>query len=166
MRKTIDLASAIGSQKSQPAAVLTLAELVKAYATCHEDGLKDRLRKWVEAFGNESAWAITAEQLDLAAHAMVDHGYRRATANRDLSSLGTLYRWAKARRLSPRGFHSPTLGVTRFEEPIRRVYIEPEEIDALVHRAKAWPDRRFWGLRDAAEGHRCTQVRDPGAAVV
>jgi integrase len=45
--------------------------------------------------------------------------------------------------MSPRGFRSPTLGVSRFEEAIRRVHVEPEQLQALLARSLAWPDRRF-----------------------
>jgi hypothetical protein len=65
-------------------------------------------------------WDITSEQLDAAAHAMVEHGYKASSVNRDLSALGSVYRWAKKRRLSPRAFRSPTLDVPRMPEPIRR----------------------------------------------
>lgn len=74
---------------------------------------------------------------------MREHGYAPASVNRDLSSLGSAYRWAKAKRLAPRGFRSPTLGVRRFDEPIRRVHIEPADLEKLRTRSLAFPDRRF-----------------------
>jgi integrase len=97
----------------------------------------------VEAFGQQSAWLITSEQLETAAQAMREHGYAGATVNRDLSTLGSMYRWAKKRRLSPRGFRSPTLGVPRFEESIRRVHIEASDLEKLRAGALAFADRRF-----------------------
>jgi hypothetical protein len=42
-------------------------------------------RKWTVAFGHQSAWSLSSEQLELAAQAMLEHGYSPATANRDLS---------------------------------------------------------------------------------
>jgi integrase len=143
VRKTIDLASAIQAQVTHVPTELTLSELVRAYSACHADAIDLRLRKWLAAFGEANAWSVSSEQLETAAQAMVAHGYSCATANRDLSSLGTVYRWAKAKRMSPRGFRSPTLGVSRFEETIRRVHVEPEQLQALLARALAWPDRRF-----------------------
>ena len=74
---------------------------------------------------------------------MLEHGYKPSAVNRDLSALGSAYRWAKARRLSPRGFKSPTLGVARFEEAIRRVEVTAARIDALRVRTAAFRDRRF-----------------------
>ena len=74
---------------------------------------------------------------------MLDHGYKPSAVNRDLSALGSAYRWAKDKRFSPRGFRSPTLGVRRFEEAIRRVHVDREQIDDLRARALAFRDRRF-----------------------
>lgn len=148
-----DLASAVSAIKTSEAAELSLAELAHAFGAAHpgdESGL--RLRKWVDAFGTLSAWLITPEQLETAAHAMREHGYAGATVNRDLSTLGSLYRWAKQRRLSPRGFRSPTLGVQRFEERIRRVHIDDADLEKLRAAALGFADRRFgvfvWLLMD------------------
>jgi integrase len=143
VRRPIDLAAALASVEEQPAQELTLAELVRAYSLTALDGTDVRLRKWVAAFGTQSAWAITSEQLETAAHAMLEHGYKPSASNRDLSSLGSVYRWAKAKRLAPRGFRSPTLGVARFEEAIRRVEISTDQLDDLRSRALAFRDRRF-----------------------
>lgn len=144
MRKTIDLASAMEASGGPDAAIeLTLAELVEAFAVAHCDGTDLRLRKWVAAFGHLSAWAITTDQLERAAQAMLEHGYKSGSVNRDLSSLGSSYRWARQRRLSPRGFRSPTLDIHRFEEGIRRVHLEREQLEAVRARAVAFRDRRF-----------------------
>lgn len=144
MRKTIDLASAMEATGGPDAAVeLTLAELVKAFSVARCDGSDLRLRKWVAAFGQLSAWTITTDQLERAAKAMLEHGYKSGSVNRDLSSLGSAYRWARQRRLSPRGFRSPTLDIRRFDEGIRRVHLEREQLEALRARAVAFRDRRF-----------------------
>lgn len=122
MRK-IDLAAAMAAAHDLPAQALTLAELVRADSLSALDGSDTRLKKWISAFGTISAWEVTSEQLETAAQAMVEHGYKPSASNGDLSALGSAYRWAKTKRLSPRGFRSPTLGVTRFEEAIRRVEV-------------------------------------------
>ena len=142
MRK-IDLAAAMAAANDQPAQALTLAELVRAYSLSALDGSETRLKKWISAFGTISAWEVTSEQLETAAQAMVEHGYKPSASNRDLSALGSAYRWAKTKRLSPRGFRSPTLGVARLEEAIRRVEVTREQIDALRARSLAYRDRRF-----------------------
>ena len=92
--KTIDLASAISLVKEQPVNQLTLAELIAAYSATHLDQRELRLKKWLQAFGHLCAWDISSEQLELSAQAMVEHGYSPATSNRDLSSIGSVYRWA------------------------------------------------------------------------
>lgn len=144
MRKTLDLGAAVRAMADHKAADLTLSELVKACAVARLDACDLRLRKWMSAFGDVSAWAITSEQLEAAAHVLsVKYEYKPATVNRDLSSLGTVYRWARKHRLSPRGFRSPTLGVSRFGEDIRRVEVRDDELEALRARALAFRDRRF-----------------------
>jgi integrase len=143
VRKTVNLAAALAAATSQEATELTLAELVQACAIAKLDACNLRLRKWLDAFGHQSAWAISPEQLEVAARAMLDAGYKPSTANRDLSTLGTVYRWARERRLCPRGFRSPTLGVRRFEEGIRRVEVSRAELDALRARSLGFRDRRF-----------------------
>ena len=141
--KSIDLAQAVAQVSTHQSTEITLAELVRAYCAVKLDGNDLRLKKWAQAFGHESAWSITSETLELAAHALTEHGYAPATANRDLSALGSVYKWAKTRRLTPSGFKSPTLGVTRFEEPIRRVHVEAAQIERLLDAAFAYNDRRF-----------------------
>jgi integrase len=143
VRKKIDLAAALAAPQEQPVQALSLAELVRAHALVTLDGSDTRLRKWVAVFGHLSAWDITPEQLEDAAQAMLTHGYKPSAVNRDLSALGSAYRWAKAKRLTPRGFRSPTLGVARTEEGIRRVDVASEQLVALRARAIAFSDRRF-----------------------
>lgn len=138
-----DLAAAVEAVAEQPAADLTLTELVRAYAAARCDGSETRLRKWVAAFGTRSAWEVTSEELQTAALAMRQHGYAPAAVNRDLSALGSAYRWAREKRFAPRGFRSPTLDVPRYEEPVRRVDVSREQIERLRAVALAYPDRRF-----------------------
>lgn len=143
MRKTIDLAAAVAAVQDHEAHALTLAELVRAWSSVTLDGSDTRLRKWVAAFPGVSAWDIKSDQLDAAAQALIKHGYKNSAVNRDLSALGSAYRWAKDRRLSPRGFRSPTLDVARLTEPIRRVEVSRAQLDALRARARGFKDRRF-----------------------
>jgi integrase len=142
VRKTVNLAAAAAVAEHVPAP-LTLAELVKAWAVaCLGDG-DLRLRKWTEGLGHQSAWSITSEMLEAAVRLMLASNYKPATVNRDLSTLGTVYRWAKEERLSPRGFRSPTLGVRRKQESMRRVTVTDAELEDLRRRALAFRDRRF-----------------------
>lgn len=139
----INLAQAIQLVEEHQSLELTFGELVAAFNATRYDGTSSRLKKWIEAFGNESAWSIASERLEMAAHAMVDHGYSPASANRDLSSIGSVYKWAKRRRICPRGFVSPTVSIRRFEESLRRVYVEDTKIEQLKKIALTYKDRRF-----------------------
>ncbi len=143
MRLKVDLAAAVAAAAEQPAAPLTVAELVRGYAVTFANDYDQRLRKWLDAFGNLSAWELTTEQLDVAGQAMLAAGYKPATVNRDLSSLGSAYRWAKKRRITPRRFISPTLQVQRYDEGIRRVEVCAQEVAAIKARSLLSRDRRF-----------------------
>lgn len=143
MRKSIDLTAALAAAEHHEAQQLTLTELVRAWSTVALDGSDTRLRKWLKALGHRSAWDIQSCDLITCAQAMVQQGYKPSSANRDLSALGSAYRWAITRRLSPRGFRSPTLDVPRMEEGIRRVSLSDEELDTLRARARGFRDRRF-----------------------
>ena len=142
-KPAVDLRAAVRVIDNHQAQALTLEELIRAYDARVCAAESTRLKKWVEAFGQLSAWEITTDQLSAAAQMMLDAGYKAATPNRDLSALGTIYRWAIDRRLAPRAFKSPTVGVRRFKEDIRRVYVSDAEVEALRSRALAYKDRRF-----------------------
>ena len=143
MRPTIDLAAAVAACEHHQAAPLTLAELVRAFNTRNLGDDDWRLRKWLDAFGHLSAWELTSEVLENAAAAMLKAGYKPSTVNRDLSTLGTCYKWAHQQRLCPRGFRSPTLAVRRLREDIRRVEVSEDTIVALRARSLAVRDLRF-----------------------
>lgn len=144
MRPKVDLRQAMAQVAQKVATEMTFAELARAYCAVQFDGADLRLRKWVECFGSESAWAITTQQLAIAAEALLQSGlYKPSTINRDTSTIGTVYRWAIRRHLAPLGFVSPTVALIRFEEDIRRVEIKDEEIQKLVAGAMAFKDRRF-----------------------
>lgn len=142
-RPTVDLTAAVRAVAEYHAQALTLEELIQAFdaQNCAADSL--RLRKWILALGKLSAWEISTEQLTAGAQAMIEAGYKPSAPNRDLSALGTIYRWAISRRICPRGFRSPTIGVQRFNEEPRRVYVSDEESAALRRLSLAYTDRRF-----------------------
>jgi integrase len=144
-RKTFDLAAAMAANKEQPAAAeMTVSDLVRAYSAARCDGSDSRLKKWCDTFGSISAWELTSGQLQEAARAMLASGqFKPSAINRDLSALGSAYRWIRDKGNAPRGFKSPTLGVSRFEEAIRRVHVAPEQIEKLRAVSFAARDRRF-----------------------
>lgn len=144
MRNKLDFRSLVRPHETQQGQALSLLELVESFSRRTLSNADQRLGKFTVVWGGESAWAITPDQLEAVTDAMICNGYSVATANRDISTLGTIYRWARDQRLTPRGFRSPTLGVKRFEEPIRRVEISSDQIQALRSAAlTATRDRRF-----------------------
>ena len=144
----IDLAAAIEAQRDRVRASpdLTFTELCRAYVAAHFDGADMQLRKWIAALGDKSAWEVTAQELAIAGEAMLDVGYSPATVNRNISQLGSVYRWAKRKMLTPVGFVSPTLSQHRYEEAIRRVQFTDAEAKRLVDASAMVKDRRFMVL--------------------
>jgi integrase len=142
--RQIDLAAIAAATPARQASPLTLAELVSAYSLAHNNNADQRLRKWTDAFGNTPAWSLSSETLETAAEGMLAHGYAPASINRDLSALGSAFKWARARRLTPRGFTSPTLAVRRYAEPIRRIHLADDDLQRLLTLARtAFKDPRF-----------------------
>lgn len=143
--RKIDLRAALSQQEqTQEAAVdLLFSELCRAYSSTHYDGSDLQLRKWIDLFDGRLAWSVTSEELDKAGVAMIEHGYSPATVNRNISQIGSLYKWAARRRITPVGFRSPTLGMIRYQEEIRRVELSDYEVQKLLDGANAIKDRRF-----------------------
>lgn len=143
MRPRIDLAAAVAAASTHTPARLTLAELVRVFNVAKNECYDWRLKKWLESFGQACAWEFTSEQIEIAAEALLNAGYKPATVNRDLSALGTCYKWARQQRLCPKGYKSPTISIRRYDEGIRRVEISADEIARLRARSLAFSDRRF-----------------------
>jgi site-specific recombinase XerD len=143
--RKIDLKSALAQQEQSNtvAAYLLFSELCRAYSSTHYDGSDLQLRKWIDLFEGRNAWSITSQELDRAGVAMIEHGYAPATVNRNISQIGSLYKWAARRRITPAGFRSPTIGMARYEEQIRRVELSAQEVSKLIDGANAIKDRRF-----------------------
>lgn len=144
MRPKVDLRQAMARVEQNMAVEMTFRELVEAYCAVQFDGADMRLRKWVDCFGDESAWTLPTRQIALAAEALMQSGhYKPSSINRDTSTIGTIYRWAIRRHLAPLGFQSPTVALQRFDEGIRRVEVKDDEVRRLLAGAKAHRDRRF-----------------------
>ena len=69
--------------------------------------------------------------------------YKASTINRNLSLIGSAYRWAKKRRICPRGFVSPTLHLTRHKEAVREVKLTDKQVQQLFDACAGIRDRRF-----------------------
>lgn len=122
---------------------LTFRELAVAYAADCQGSSINALNKWIAFLGDVRAWDVASETLERSAEAMRSHGYAESTINRNLSEIGMAYRWAKRRRLSPRGFRSPTLDVHREPEAIRVVSFTDAEHKRLMDACHMIRDRRF-----------------------
>ena len=101
-KTSINLADAVNSAPQESGSNLTFSELSRAYCLAICDGSDLRLRKWVSAYGETQAWAFSSEQIEMASQAMIDHGYCPSTVNRDIGTIGSVYKWAKSKHLSPR----------------------------------------------------------------
>ncbi|MET3930569.1 integrase [Lysobacter sp. OAE881] len=142
--KRINLAAAASAQPPATPVALSFLELANAYtARNFAAGLGPRLRKWIDYLGERPAWEVTARDIEAGRDAMLAAGYKVATVNRDLSSLGQVYIWAAKQRMTPAGFIRPTLGIRRDAEPVRRVEITPDTYARLLDGARGHRDRRF-----------------------
>lgn len=143
MRPKIDLKSAVASAPAYLPVAITFDELVRAYGASKFNDSYTRLRKWVDLFAGRSAWEIPAAEIQTAADAMVEHGYKGSTVNRDTSLIGQVYRWAKLRRMAPPKFTSPTLELNRYPELPRVVSLSDDEVKQLLDASLGYKDRRF-----------------------
>lgn len=110
-QKRINLRAALDAQPQANSSVqMTFEELARAYLAAHFQGAEMQLRKWIDLFAQTSAWEISSDQIARAGIAMLDNGYSPSTVNRNISQIGSVYRWAKKRLLTPLGFVSPTHG--------------------------------------------------------
>lgn len=126
-RATIEAAPDLRVTPAHLCADLTFGQLVDLfYAERPSERAQGSYTKWRHAMRLEhlSAWEVTEDHLARGADYLRAQGYAISTVNRELSQLGTIYRWIIAQRKAPAGFVSPTLGASgRVDEPMR--YVEP-----------------------------------------
>lgn len=60
---------------------------------------------------------------------MQDAGYKNSTVNRDVSAIGSIYKWARRKQLSPANFVSPIVGLERL----------PRTCASSISRMRRWP---------------------------
>jgi hypothetical protein len=92
-----------------------------------------RLGFWVEVLGDHDIIEVTADQVDEAIVRLAERGRLRAglrrtersgeplkgaTINRYVSTLGSVYRFARRARIVPRTFMPPSRGIERLPEPV------------------------------------------------
>lgn len=142
--KRLDFDAALAkSERPRPVENVTFAELCSAYCAVAYDDADFRLRKWADGIGGRSAWAITRDMLQHCAEAMLAAGYKPSTVNRDVAQIGTIFKWAKKKRMTPPSFRSPTADFEWFDEPERIVHANEREIAKLLAGSFASKDRRF-----------------------
>jgi integrase len=134
---------AMAQVETPVAMALSFSELVKAYLAVIPDNTDYHTRKFMDVFGDQSAWEISPADLSRAAQAMIESGYKPCTVNRNLSAIGMVYAWAKKKHLCPAGFISPTLSIKRYEEEARVVHIAVDQVKRLLDGAAGVKDRRF-----------------------
>jgi integrase len=140
----------------------TLQAVIDAYAASSptlDRASFARLDFWREVLGDRELVALMPEHVDDALVTLAERGrlrprrgqateatgqpYKGATLNRYLSTLGTVFKYARRLRLIPRGQVSPTRGLERAPEPTDpERYLRPEEVERLLAVARV-VDRRW-----------------------
>jgi len=117
-----------------------------------------RLAYWVGHFGERELTSVTIEDVDDVLVQLAERGCllsgRRSTVrsgkplsggtiNRYVSTLGSLYKFARKARLVPRNFLSPSRGIERLPEPVDPDrYLRVEEVGRILACARV-VDRRW-----------------------
>jgi len=150
----------------------TLADLIDAYMAAYagaDGAIGSRLAYWRDTLGARAAAEIVPDDIaDALSHLAEQRGrtfmgrdketgtarYKlrsrpiaETTGNRYLTSLGSVYKWARRRRLLPRGFVSPTRGVERAPANNTRVrYLDVAERERLLAVCRVAPWGRLYLL--------------------
>jgi integrase len=125
-------------------AELTFNELAKAWLASRPNDARahSRIAKWQKTFGDVRAWDLDTESLTTALSALHAAGYAPSTVNRDISSVGEVFKWAASKGITPKHFKSPTLGISRSREEPRVVAIADDVRARLLALSKA-KNKRF-----------------------
>lgn len=164
--------STVAKSPTAASRAYTLAELIDAFMATYaqaDRAIGGRLAFWHRTLGVRPAAAIVPDDI---ADAIVELAQSRGrtylgrdkesgaprfksrsrplaetTANRYLTSLGSAYKWARRRRLLPRGFVSPTRGVERAPANNLRVrYLDQQERERLLAVCRVAPWSRLYLL--------------------
>lgn len=119
-----------------------------------------RLAWWAEQLGTRPFTEITPDDVDAALVRLAQRGKLKplrgrpaqptgqplggSTINRYVTTLGSVYAFARRNRLTPRAFVAPTRGIEKAPERIDPDrYLRPEEVERLIKVARAVDTR--WG---------------------
>jgi integrase len=155
---------------------MTLGEVIDVYMACYaaRDGvILARLRWWKRRLGDRAIPSVTEDDLDAAVAVLQSEeatyyagktkdgrsifrsrGKRSgATINRYIAALGSIFAFARRKRLTPRGWQNPLKAIERDQEsPGRARYLSEDEYRRLLAAAKVsrWP-RLYVLIRLAVE---------------
>ena len=117
-----------------------------------------RLEFWTDSLGSREFAAVTPDEVDDAMVRLAQRGrllggkrptaasgkpLKGSTLNRYLTTLGSVYRFARRARLVPRNFVPPTRGIEKLPEPVDPDrYLRTEEVERILACARV-VDRRW-----------------------
>lgn len=147
----------------------TLAEAIVASFHGREKSFGSRAGYWIGFFGDRDIMTLTTDDVEDGIDALVERGKAKvitwgargtapvieytglplaaASVNRYISTLGTIFKEAKRRRMLPRGFTNPMRGVGRMGEGGgRTVTVTVEDVKRLVAACRVSRNRHLAGL--------------------
>ena len=142
---------------------MTLTQLIDAMMASdhsHDIGSQGRLMFWRSELGHIEAAEITADQVDDACGRLALRGKLKggrsmttepsgkplapATITRYLTTLASVYKWAKKHRLLPRALVNPTTGLEKPTSPIdKNKFLTAAQVERLIAGARVTD--QHWG---------------------
>ena len=129
----------------------TFADVAEAWIASreHGSGSLGRIQFWVEQLGPIPIDEISDDQVDDALTVLIARGKLRggkkhageptglplsgSTINRFVSTLGSIYKYARQLRVIKRSFVPPTIGINKYPEPVDpEKYFREEEVEQLI----------------------------------
>lgn len=146
-----------------------LAQAIVASFHGREKSFASRAQFWIDHFGDRDIQTLTHDDIEDGIDALVRRGKAKvrpnytpggkaevvytgaplapSSVNRYISTLGTIFKEAKRRRLLPRGFVNPMRGVGRLGEGAgRTVTVTVEDVKRLVAACRVSRNRYLAGL--------------------
>lgn len=119
----------------------------------HGSGSLGRIQFWIEQLGHLPIDGISDDQVDDAISALVARGkltggisgagkptgqpLAGSTINRFVSTLGSIYKYARRLRVIKRSYTPPTIGIEKYPEPVDpEKYFREDEVERLIKVAR------------------------------